>query len=914
MNTDDTEFFPVDETMRRQFEAAWAAGAPQPIEDFLPDRQHPTFLTTLEELIHVELEFSWKAWAGRPENDSTLALGQVRERPAQLESFLKRFDQLREQDILLRLLEQEFLVRSQNGDTAAPVEYHNRFPELAQKNKEFNRLLERLYRETARKKELRTGSLQPKHGDFPRQFGNYELLEPLGQGGMGIVFRARQQKVDRLVALKVIRSDQLPLATEESRRSMVDRFRQEAQAAARLDHENIVTVYEVGEVEEQHFFSMQYIQGQSLAELLGGRPLDNRRAAAYLEPVARAVHEAHTSGILHRDLKPHNVLIESKTDRPLVADFGLAKLAEGNDELTRAGEAVGTPSYMSPEQAQDASQVTALTDVYALGATLYAALTGRPPFQAASSIETLRQVIDEDPVPPSRLNRAIGRDLDTICMKCLDKSPERRYPSSQHLAEDLGRYLRYEPIRARPVGRINRSFRWCRRNPLTALLSGLALTFLFLTLTSSFIGYVQTRSALRQAHDNLSEAHQAVEDFFSLVSESDLLNQQGLQPLRKELLQRARSYYERFISQRREDPTTRDELALTHFRIGRITDLIGSHQESLTEYQQAHDIQQQLLEHKPGDAHRMEALANTLNAMGVASVRQGQSLAAQQHLNEARRLRKLLVDQHASNRSYHRTLANTWMNLGWVASELNELETAQNNYSIAQDIREILLQSDPRDLQVLRDIGRGCNNQAELARRGGDFDSARQQLNKAIEIFQRILLRSPDNIQDRYRLAVCYRGHADMTLQLEKELPAARTSYQKSVELMTLLVRENPRVGRYQFELAQLYRNMGYLETRQARWDAALAVLHIAQAKLATLISNFPEQATFQHELAFVRMDSAEVHFENGDPEEGRRQLRQAIDLLETLSRQFPENADRYQQDLEEARGFLEAQTNATST
>jgi tetratricopeptide (TPR) repeat protein len=215
---------------------------------------------------------------------------------------------------------------------------------------------------------------------------------------------------------------------------------------------------------------------------------------------------------------------------------------------------------------------------------------------------------------------------------------------------------------------------------------------------------------------------------------------------------------------------------------------------------------------------------------------------------------------------------------------------------------------------VLRDIGRGCNNQAELARRGGDFDSARQQLNKAIEIFQRILLRSPDNIQDRYRLAVCYRGHADMTLQLEKELPAARTSYQKSVELMTLLVRENPRVGRYQFELAQLYRNMGYLETRQARWDAALAVLHIAQAKLATLISNFPEQATFQHELAFVRMDSAEVHFENGDPEEGRRQLRQAIDLLETLSRQFPENADRYQQDLEEARGFLEAQTNATST
>jgi serine/threonine-protein kinase len=655
---------------------------------------------------------------------------------------------------------------------------------------------------------------------------------------------------------------------------------------------------------------MQYIQGQSLAELLDGRPLDSRRAAAYLEPVARAVHEAHTSGILHRDLKPHNVLIESKTDRPLVADFGLAKLAEGNDELTRAGEAVGTPSYMSPEQAQDASQVTALTDVYALGATLYAALTGRPPFQAASSIETLRQVIDEDPVPPSHLNQAIGRDIETICMKCLDKSPERRYPSSQHLAEDLGRYLRYEPILARPVGRINRSLRWCRRNPLSALLSGLALIFLFLTLASSFIGYVQTRTALRQAQDNLSEAHQAVEDFFSLVSESDLLNQQGLQPLRKELLQRARSYYERFISQRREDPTTRDELALTHFRIGRITDLIGSHQESLTEYQHAHDIQQQLLKQQPDDAHRMEALANTLNAMGVACVRQGASPAAQQHLNEARRFRELLVDQHASNRTYHRTLANTWMNLGWVASELNELETAQNNYSIAQDIRETLLQGDPDDSQVLRDIGRGCNNQAELASRKGDFDSARHQLNKAIGVFQRVLLQAPDNIQDRYRLAVCYRGHADMTVQLEKDIPSARTRYQKSVELMTILARDNPRVGRYQFELAQLYRNMGYLEFQQTRWGDALAVLHIAQAKLATLISNFPKQASFQHELALVRMDTAEVHFENTDPEEGRRQLQQAIVLLETLSRQFPETAGRYQKDLEEARGFLETETN----
>ena len=913
MSTDDTEFFPVDETLRRQFEAAWVAGAPQPIERFLPDHQHPNFLATLEELVHVELDFSWKAWSRPPENDSTLALSQVKTRPAQLESFLERFDQLREQGTLLRLLEQEFLVRIQNGDDADPVEYRNRFPELAQNNKEFDSLLERLCRETTKGKELQSGSLSTKHGKFPRKFGNYELLEPLGRGGMGIVFRARQQKVDRMVALKVIRSDQLPLATEESRQAMIDRFRHEAQAAARLDHENIVTVYEVGEVEEQQFFSMQYIQGKSLAELLGGSPLDNRRAAAYLEPVARAVHEAHLSGILHRDLKPHNVLIESKTDRPLVADFGLAKLSEGNDQLTRAGEAIGTPSYMSPEQARDASQVTALTDVYALGATLYATLTGRPPFQAASSIETLRQVIDEDPVPPSRLNRAVDRDLETICMKCLDKSPERRYSSSQHLAEDLGRYLRYEPILARPVGRINRTLRWCRRNPLTALLSGLAVTFLLLTLTSSFIGYVQTRSALRQAQDNLSDAHQAVEDFFSLVSESDLLNQQGLQPLRKELLQRARLYYERFISQRREDPTTRDELALTHFRIGRITGLMGSHPESLIEYQQARDIQQELLQQKPDQSSRLEALANTLNAMGTTHARHGESHPAQQHLEEARRLRKLLVQGDASNRNYQRTLANTWMNLGWVAFQLNELETARTNYATAQTIREALLQNDPHDSQVLRDTGRGYHNQAELANRKGDIESARQQLNKAIEFFQIILRQNPDSIQDRYRLAVCYRGHADMTLQLQNELSSASDSYQKSVELMTTLVRENPRVSHYQFELAQLYRNMGHLEINQSRWNEALANLHISRSKLTTLTSNFPKQASFQYELALVRLDLAEAHQENEEPTEWRRQLQQAIVLLEKLIQRFPETADEYQQDLVEARAWLEPESTTTN-
>jgi serine/threonine-protein kinase len=278
------------------------------------------------------------------------------------------------------------------------------------------------------------------------QIPGYEVLEELGRGGMGVVYKARQLKAGRLVALKMVLAGELASAAE------VERFAAEARAAAGLDHPNIVPLYEVGEHAGRQYFTMKLVPGRSLAEQVARGPLPSRRAAEVVAAVARAVHHAHRQKVIHRDLKPANILLD-EAGRPHVTDFGLAKRLDGEAGKTRTGAVVGTPGYMAPEQAAGrGSEPTPATDVYGLGAVLYALLTGRPPFQAATLLDTLAQVTDQPPAPPRLLNPNIDADLETVCLKCLEKDPARRYASAEGLAEELDRYLRGEPIQARPPG------------------------------------------------------------------------------------------------------------------------------------------------------------------------------------------------------------------------------------------------------------------------------------------------------------------------------------------------------------------------------------------------------------------------------------------------------------------------------
>src|SRR6266487_947142 len=301
--------------------------------------------------------------------------------------------------------------------------------------------------------------------------GDYELLEEVGRGGQGVVFRARQKSHNRTVALKVISLGQW------ASKAHVKRFRLEAEAAARLEHPGIVPIHEVGERDGSCYFSMKFVEGGQVDEVIRRTPISIRQAAELIAKVARTVHYAHEHGILHRDIKPGNILLDQKGE-PHLTDFGLARLVETESTVTRTMEVLGTPSYMAAEQAVgNNAAISSATDVYGLGAVLYQLLTGQPPFAGGTTYETIKLLLDTEPRQPRLLNPKVDRDLSTICLKCLEKDPKRRYSSALALAEDLERWLKHEPIDARRAGIFARGRKWVRRNPTSALLAASLLAF-----------------------------------------------------------------------------------------------------------------------------------------------------------------------------------------------------------------------------------------------------------------------------------------------------------------------------------------------------------------------------------------------------------------------------------------------------
>jgi len=491
------------------FERAWRAGRSPKIDDYLrgEDAEQGELLV---ELIHVDLEFRLKA-------------GEA----ARVESYLDRYPRLiHDRATVLGLLEAEYDLRQRTEGAVSLDEYARRFPAH----------IEELRRRLACAETMAVRSAEPGTTAGGRELPvvpGYEIVQEVGRGGMGIVYQARQLGLARTVALKMV-STGLKAGPKD-----LTRFRAETAALARLQHPNIVQIYDVGQAAGRPYFVFEFVAGGSLAQQLRGQPQPVRPAAQLVETLARAVQAAHASGVIHRDLKPANILLQrsDQLDRspppsdfrpltsdlvPKIADFGLAKYVGGNGEgpdphgPTLTGELLGTPSYMAPEQAMVERQPVGPTaDVYALGAILYELLTGRAPFTGETPLSTVWQVLHSEPVSVTSLQPNVPRDLETICLRCLRKEPRQRYGSALELAEDLERFLRDEPIRARPVGAAEKLWRWMHRHPAAAILLAAGLLApLVALITLSFLSAQLVRSnALESAAQQAELLEEATKEY-----------------------------------------------------------------------------------------------------------------------------------------------------------------------------------------------------------------------------------------------------------------------------------------------------------------------------------------------------------------------------------------------------------------
>jgi len=711
----------------------------------------------------------------------------------------------------------------------------------------------------------------------------YKILSELGRGGMGVVYRAKQLSANRDVALKVVRTDvldTLPLAT---RQTTLDRFRHEAHAAAQLEHENLVPVYDVGDSGSLRYYAMRFIEGTSLYDMIRHQALGNKDAARYIEPVARGLHYAHQQGVLHRDLKPHNIIIEAKSNQPRLTDFGLAKFTEARDELTHAGEVMGTPSYMSPEQARDSGRVTAQSDVYSLGAALYHILTSRPPFQAANVAETIRQVFDEEPMPLRRLNPAIDRDLETICLKCLQKEPARRYESALALADDLRRYLNNEPILARPAGYVERTWRWCRRNPRLAAAISTAVALALITVTAIVVSNIRISAALAQADRNLQNALQVVDELLTRVSEDELFKKSGFDPLRRDLLTRAQSHYESFLKENADNPRIRRELASAHYRVAIIERELDHPQEAAQSLQIAEQLQRLMDKEQPGNQAVRRSLSDTLTVRGEWSKRDRNWDEAIAAFTEAAGIRDALANESPDDKELIRLQANVHMNRGIALQAKEEWNEAVREQEAAQKQRTDLRQRDADNANLLRDIGQGAFNLGllYLMRPEPDLERAAKSLDAAIAVFEDLVRRDPDHPQYLYRLVLSYRTRAGLSDQ-------ADAIYAKAEPVAEQLDAQNPDTIKYRFEHAALLLDYSDVLARSERRGEALQRLQKIDRLLTPLAQ---EHADASEHLAKAHRLWAELLAEPTEADQRRTHLQQAVKYFRLLEQQTGDSA-----------------------
>jgi serine/threonine protein kinase len=708
------------------------------------------------------------------------------------------------------------------------------------------------------------------------RFGEFELIRELGRGGMGQVYLARDRVLEREVALKL-------LSPERSSPEAVRRFEVEAQTAARLRHPGIVAVHRVGEVEGQAFIAMDYVEGPSLSDQLKGGPLAPRDGALLCEKLARALAFAHGRSVLHRDLKPGNVLIDG-SGQPLITDFGLAKDVEAETELTRSGQILGTPAYMPPEQAAGRLDlVDRRSDVYSLGATLYAALTGRPPFLGGSVINVLNAVIHEEPPRPSVLRPEVDRSLETICLTCLAKEPVERYASAQELADDLGRYLRHEPIRARPPSLSERVAKWTRRNRALALGVGMTAAVALLVI----VGGLAVRSGE--------------------ISESN----QRLQAKNTELRLKALELQERALEIRRQADALRRESAATAKQRSLALERESVARESLSEV--THGLFDRGWDHMDPTMRelRVELLKKTIERYetllrldsehGVQltfdraeAIRKAAAMAlAAGELAPARRLlerstaalhklRQEGVAEVVSELRIVDSLTPALLGLAEIQGRQGELEASTNTSREAVTLVREVLERNPQDTAYQLRLAQALDRLAENFESRGQGAKARPFYAEALEIARRVAKQDPHDSSAATCLhhALYHMGHLHLAA---KELPESEAAFTESLRILRELMAESPHSQTVMRRGTLLLRGLASARLARNRLPEALEAFREGARIARRLVSLDPGNANFRGDLALFLFHSAEAARHRDQAQEALLAYREAITIRRAL-------------------------------
>lgn len=720
----------------------------------------------------------------------------------------------------------------------------------------------------------------------PEQIGDYDILAEVGRGGMGVVYKARHRGLNRLVALKMV------LAGEFASPSQELRFRLEAELAARVQHANIVQVYEIGSYEGRPFLALEWVEGGSLANRLDGKPWPAAEAAALIEILARAIDAAHSEGVIHRDLKPANILMQRSAGRgqksevrkqksevsseksdgkqanasssdvgspnselcPKITDFGLARTIEGRQTMTLSGLLVGTPGYMAPEQADGKrALVGPATDIYALGAMLYQLITGRLPFQADSTLELLRAVAADEPTRPRRLQPRLPRDLEAITLHCLEKEPARRYPSALALAEDLRRFQAGEVIAARPPSQIERVGKFVRRHK--ALVGGAVATGLALVLGTVFsllfaFGEAKQRRELVREQAKVQArfdlAAKAIALFHTGVSEDMLLKNAEFKELRTKLLKEAAGFYaelEKLLAGQ-TDLQSRRALAGAYFELGELTYKIGDRKEALAVHRKALELRRGLAETDGADEETRLGIARSLDKVGGLLRERRDYAGALVALEEQRELSERLAAEHPTD-AVESMVAESYHNIGRVQSEAKEPEEALASTRKALAIRQKLADAKPSVTRFQRDLAHSHHNMGAVLAEAGKPEEALESYGKALAIRQKLTDVDPSVSQFQRDLATTYNS-IGVLLRDTRRPHEALPSWRKAVAIEQKLADANPAVTRFQTDVAWSHYNVGVVLAWTGKPEEALKYLddrlQLTKAKLgpdhpATLIA-----------------------------------------------------------------------------